>query len=381
MQNQSVWLFYFCFFCITCLLHGLVYFTFFYRVGITRPKYEFYFIALLLTLNLSYIFLHNSFDFPYGINLILSFSLGISFLLIVGAIFYYLSILPLLLFGTKEQYYSFLPIARISCLSLAILGMIYGSYNGFFKQPKLQKVTLDIPLLSKELKIVQISDLHINTFVKIQSIQKVIDIANATNPDIIVLTGDIVDARSDFVGEKINLLKGLRSKFGTYYVLGNHEYFHDTKEILEKLKENNIIILNNTSSTISYENKALINIIGITDFFGNNAGFLQPDIQQAILKATPNIPSVLLSHQPKVIEYLKNTKINLVLSGHTHGGQIFPFNLLVPLQQPYVKGLYEFKPQEYIYISQGSGFWGPPMRIGTNSEITLIKLVPQQNIK
>lgn len=379
MQNQSAWLFYFCFFCITCLLHILIYFTFFHRTGITRPRYELYTIIILLILNLSYMFLHSSFNLPYGINLILCISLGISFLLIVGVIFYYLSILPLLLFGTKSQYYNFIPVAKILSLSLVAIGILYGFYNGFFKQPKLQTISLDIPLLSKELKIIQISDLHIDTFVTTQDIQKVIDLANGADPDIVVLTGDIVDAKSDFVGEKINLLKGLKSKFGTYYVLGNHEYFHDTKAILEKLKENNITILNNTSSTISDKNKPLINVIGITDFFGNNVGFLEPDIQQAVLKATPNIPNILLSHQPRVIDFLENTKINLVLSGHTHGGQIFPFNFLVLLQQPYIKGLHEFRPQEYIYINQGSGVWGPPMRIGTYSEVTLIKLLPHEN--
>ncbi len=375
IHNNNFLFFYLLAFCALCLSHFFIYYTFFHKIGFYR-QYWIYFISLLLLCNFLFFALNHNFHLPYGIDLILSCALGVSFIFFAGALFFYLGMLPLFLFGSKDQYIHFMPIIKNLSLILVFIGICYGFFNGFYNQPKIKKINLEIANLKEELKVVQISDLHINTLLRTEYIQKVISQSNALSPDIIVLTGDIVDAKSTFIAEKINLLKNLKAKYGIYYVLGNHEYFYNTKEILENLKNNGLVILNNTSSTIISSQKPLINIIGIADFFGDKMGDFKPNIQQAILKGTPNIPNILLSHQPKVIRYLKDENIQLVLSGHTHGGQIFPFNFLVLLQQPYIKGLHEFKPKNFIYINQGSGTWGPPMRIGTDNEITLITLKP-----
>ncbi|RDU74297.1 metallophosphoesterase [Helicobacter anseris] len=378
MQNSHHFLFYCFIFFALCLSHALIYYTFFYKIKFFTKKNIFAFLTILFLSNLSYFTLHNMIHLPYGIDFFLALMLGVNFLLCIGAVLYYCSILPLALFGSKSQYYSFVPYAKTITISFVIIGIFYGFYNGFFKEPKLQRISLNISNLSQELKVLQISDLHINTLTRMQTLKQIIQISNRANPDIIVLTGDIIDAKSHFIEEKINLLKNLKAKYGVYYVLGNHEYLYDIDTILNKLKENHITILNNTSSIITINNKPVINIIGITDFFGNQVNYLKPNIKQAILKGMPKIPNLLLSHQPKVIYFLDNSsKIDLVLSGHTHGGQIFPFNFLVLLEQPYIKGLHEFKPQEYIYINQGTGTWGAPIRVGTNSEITLITLQPK----
>lgn len=374
-RHRNFLFFYLILFCILCLFHFFIYYAFFHKIEVYR-QYWFCFTLFLLLCNIAFFVLHHNFHPPYKIDLFLSCAVGISFVFFIGALFFCLCISPLFLFGSKEQYAYFVPIIRNLCLVLVFVSICYGFFNGIYKQLKINNITLEISGLKEALKVLQISDLHIDTFLKAEYIKKIISQSNALNPDIIVLTGDIVDAKSAFVAEKINLLKNLKAKYGIYYVLGNHEYFHDTKEILENLKNNGITILNNTSSTIIASQKALINIIGITDFFGEKTQTFKPDIQQAMLKSTPNIPNILLSHQPKVIHYLKDENIQLVLSGHTHGGQIFPFNFLVLLQQPYIKGLHEFKPKSFIYISQGSGTWGPPMRIGTENEITLITLKP-----
>lgn len=375
-QDWHFWLFYVAFFCILCVGHLLIYYTFFYKLEPSKQRYAFYFVLYLFLCNILFTALHHNFHLPYILDLWLSLMLGVSFLLFAAAIFFYLFMSPLYLFGSRSQYHDFAPLVRYFCLFLAGIGVVYGFYNGFCRQPKLKNLSLAIPNLTQELKIAQISDLHISTLSQARDISKVVQITNSTQPDIIVLTGDIIDAKTDFIDEKISLLKDLKAKYGIYFVLGNHEYLYDTATILEKLKNNNITILNNTSVTLMEEQKPLINIIGITDFIGQKLGFLEPNIKQAILRGAPNTPNLLLSHQPKVVKYLAGESIDLVLSGHTHGGQIFPFNLLVPLEQPYVKGLHEFKPQSFIYVNQGSGNWGPPMRLGSHAEITLLVLKP-----
>ena len=265
-------------------------------------------------------------------------------------------------------------------LVFVILGVLIGIYNGNFAKPILNTIPLTFQNLKAPLKVLQISDLHISTLTSMKDLEKLVKHINSIQPDIIVMTGDIIDSDTKYISHKAKILSFLKSRYGTFYVLGNHEYYHDTQNILNLLKDNNITILNNTSSTVfDSEKRPLLNIIGITDYAGNRSNYLKPDVPTAILKRNPDAPSILLSHQPRVIKDLQESnlnQINLILSGHTHGGQIFPFNLLVPLQQPFIKGLHKVGSNSHIYISQGSGTWGPPMRLGTKSEITLFEITP-----
>ena len=123
-----------------------------------------------------------------------------------------------------------------------------------------------------------------------------------------------------------------------------------------------------------------INIAGIADFMGWRVGKLEPNIKQTFADVDSALPTILLSHQPKVIDYLTPPydKVSLVVSGHTHGGQIFPFSLAMLLQQPYISGLHTLDnlSKTQVYVTQGAGFWGPPMRIGSEREITLFELLP-----
>lgn len=271
-----------------------------------------------------------------------------------------------------------MPYLKTIALIFAIGGIFYGLYNGLIQKPIVKNIEITVPKLKKDLRIVQISDLHIDTLSKESDLKYIINKINTLQSDAIMLTGDIVDSKIEYIKNKVMLLKNLQAKYGVYYVLGNHEYYYDTKTILDTLRDAGIIILNNTSTIINIDSRPVINIVGITDLSGNKMGFLQPNIQQAIFKGNPNIPSILLSHQPKVIEYMHDKHVDLILSGHTHGGQIFPFNFLVALEQPYIKGLHQYKNNSYIYVNQGTGFWGPPMRLGTFSEITLITLKSQE---
>jgi hypothetical protein len=124
------------------------------------------------------------------------------------------------------------------------------------------------------------------------------------------------------------------------------------------------------------ENNQGFNLAGVHDIFGYNVQKYQPDIAQALLNIQEDSPTLLLAHQPKYIHEVPNN-VHLVLSGHTHGGQLFPFNFLVKLVQPYLKGLHQHNLNTQIYVNKGTGFWGPPMRLGASSEMTVITLKGQ----
>ena len=195
---------------------------------------------------------------------------------------------------------------------------------------------------------------------------------NILNADIVVITGDLVDLNVDDIGDKLDSLKDIKSRFGVYFVSGNHEYFHGVEAICEYLKSLHVKVLTNESVVINQQ----INLVGITDLMGRRLGILKPDLRKALLHVNPELPTVLLAHQPKITNELKNEKIDLILSGHTHGGQIFPFGLLVLLDQPYLAGLYQHSKNTQIFVSNGAGYWGPPIRVMAPSEIVKIKLNP-----
>jgi predicted MPP superfamily phosphohydrolase len=153
-------------------------------------------------------------------------------------------------------------------------------------------------------------------------------------------------------------------------VLGNHEYFHNPKKIIEFIRKNtdfNVLL-----NEVAILDTLRVNIVGVTDLFGYRAKYLEPNFDKAFDSIDDQYPTILLTHQPKSIEYLGSHKPDIILSGHTHGGQIWPFNYLVSLQQPYVKGLHNLGYGGKIYINSGIGFWGPPMRLGSQAEIAYI---------
>ena len=168
----------------------------------------------------------------------------------------------------------------------------------------------------------------------------------------------------------------MRATYGTYYVLGNHEYIHDVDDILKAIQKTGIKVLINESITLPN----LINIAGSADLMGSRVKFLEPDFEATFSKIDSSLPTLFLTHQPKVIEIIDPKllqKADFLLTGHTHGGQIFPFSLAVLFQQPYLKGLHRISSGAYIYVSEGAGFWGPPMRAFSDSTITLFDFLPQ----
>lgn len=268
------------------------------------------------------------------------------------------------------RYIKFIPNVLISKILLFTLPIwiIIGVY-GAYKTPKLITQVVEIKNLKKDINILLISDLHLSNLISKEKIQNIINLANSTNPDIIVLAGDIIDSYENIIKDKIKLLNQLNAKYGIYFVLGNHEFIFDAQKSLEIIKKlNNIKPLVNSSIVIDND----INLIGLSDLMGKKVGYLQPDINEALKNTNNNLPKILISHQPNII-YDLDSNVDLVLSGHTHGGQIFPFTILAYLKNPFLYGLKTINNIQ-LYISQGSHLAVTYGRIGTQSEINLIQL-------
>lgn len=229
--------------------------------------------------------------------------------------------------------------------------------------------------LKKELSIVQISDVHIGNSLGKDFFDWIVTETNKLDADIVVITGELIDLPAEKIKDTLDGLKELKSKFGVYFVSGNHEYFHGVVEICEHLRTLGVHVLTNENLVINNS----INLAGVTDLIGRRFGILEPDLKKALLHVRDDLPTILLAHQPKFTKELKNEKIDLILSGHTHGGQIFPFGLLVLLDQPYLSGLYKHSEKTQIYVNRGAGYWGPPIRIMSPSEIVKIKLIPNHS--
>ncbi len=384
-KESNYFYFYFITFGILFFIHIVVYFTFFYRsqiFGVNLQKGGIAFVLILLIFSATFPILHSKFHLPYVLDFILAVSLGAGFLLFVGAICYYIIVLFPFIFIPEHRFWDIAPYIKQLVFIVSILVIFFSIYKGTFEKIALVNQNIFIKNLKVPLKIVQISDLHINTLSTKRNIQNVINLANSQNADAIVLTGDIIDYRLQEIEDKVDLLKNLRARDGIYYILGNHEMFHSATNILNKLKTFGWTILNNASVSIKVNDNRVLNVVGIPDYTSER--FLSKykiDLKKAIFGGFEDLPTLLLSHQPKVTTDLKTLpspeyKVDLVLSGHTHGGQIFPFNFLVKLQQPYVRGMHDFKDGEFIYISVGSGTWGPPMRLGSRSEVVVFNLLP-----
>ena len=267
----------------------------------------------------------------------------------------------------------------VTMLILAFSYIVKGLIGGI-KRPELNKVDVYIKDLGfDELTIVQLSDVHIGNTIGKAFVQECVDRINALKPDIVVITGDLVDRKIENAKDDLSPLKELQSTFGTYFVLGNHEYYHGAEDIANYMPELNVKALLNESVIIRDGDKAL-NLVGINDLQSIRFETLPIDTYRAFENVDKTVPTILLSHQPKSIELVKDKVYDLMLSGHTHGGQIFPFGFLVMLQQPFLAGLHAVTSSKQIFVSRGTGYWGPPVRVFAPSEISVLTLKPRPAI-
>jgi predicted MPP superfamily phosphohydrolase len=215
-------------------------------------------------------------------------------------------------------------------------------------------------------RIVQISDVHVGPTIGKEFIEDVVARVNALKPDLIAITGDLVDGSVERLAEHVAPLAELRAKDGVFFVTGNHEYYSGADEWIAHLGKLGMRVLRNEHVRIGGDDG--FDLAGIDDPTSRAS-----DLRRALAGRDDSRACVLLAHQPRSIELADELGVDLQLSGHTHGGQMFPWNLFVRLQQPFVAGLHKLT-RAQIYVSRGTGYWGPPMRVGAPAEITEIEL-------
>ena len=225
------------------------------------------------------------------------------------------------------------------------------------------------------LRIVQISDLHIGDRIGEAFLRRVVDRVNALRPDVVAITGDLVDGPAHVVESALRPLADLDAPHGVYFVTGNHEYYWGGRESVRMVERLGLTVLHNEHRVVERAGGAVV-IGGMPDLHGGR--FLadhqsRPDLVFA--GAPEGAPRILLAHQPKAVTGAAPHGVDLLLAGHTHGGQIFPFHLFVRLQQPVVRGLRKLL-GVWVYAHRGTGFWGPPMRLFSTPEIAEITLTP-----
>lgn len=310
--------------------------------------------------------------------IVLASFIGVSFMLFVVAVVYnlfYLSIDKIEFELTRRE--AILKLLNIGTIVGLALYLLKGFWGGL-KDPEVKSLHVKIKNLKKPLNIVQITDVHIGQFLKKEFLQTIVKKINSLHADIVVITGDLVDLEVENIKDELNPLQDIKSKYGLFFVPGNHEYYHGVDSILAFLQGLHVKILGNKSVEVGG-----INLAGVYDLAALKLQHpLVPDINEALKDINRSLPTILLAHQPKMIENIKDKHgVDLMLSGHTHGGQIFPFGLLVKLAQPYLYGLYKHSKKTQIYVSSGAGFWGPPIRFLAPCEIALLQLVPQNSDK
>jgi predicted MPP superfamily phosphohydrolase len=254
------------------------------------------------------------------------------------------------------------------------------SYRSATGPAVIEEVPIRLPKLPPSLSgytIAQISDLHVGPTIREKEVRRVIEQTNALKPDLIVITGDLVDGTPRELGHIVAELARLQARHGVVFITGNHEYYSGVDAWLELLPTLGIRPLRNQQLAIGDEG-GRFTLAGVDDWsasqFGRGHGM---DLEKAVAGHDGERPLVLLAHQPRDFEAAVRAGVDLQLSGHTHGGQLFPFNLAVRATVPWVKGLYRETVDGrtgQIYVSRGTGYWGPPMRLGSPPEISKLIL-------
>lgn len=237
--------------------------------------------------------------------------------------------------------------------------------------PQLLNVPVTLDKLRPSLsgfRIAVVSDIHLGPLLGRSHTERIVRMINEQEADLVAIVGDLVDGTVAELGEAAAPLRDLVSRHGSFFVTGNHEYFSGHEQWIAELDRLGVNPLRNEGLTVA----GGIDVVGVNDITGKSYDD-GPDFGRALAKRDPNNPVVLLSHQPVQVTDASSHGVDLQLSGHTHGGQMVPFNLFVPLQQPSTAGLSKVD-DTWLYTSRGAGFWGPPVRVGAPPDITMIEL-------
>ncbi|MFJ2948389.1 metallophosphoesterase [Streptomyces sp. NPDC087226] len=249
----------------------------------------------------------------------------------------------------------------------------YGTY-GVLRGPSVKRVTVPLaklPRAAHGYRIAVVSDIHLGPVLGRGFAQKVVDTINSTQPDLIAVVGDLVDGSVKDLGPAAAPLAQLRARHGAFFVTGNHEYFSGAEQWVEEVRRLGLIPLENARTELPH-----FDLAGVNDVAGESEG-QGPDYAKALGDRDVGRACVLMAHQPVQIHDAVDHGVDLQLSGHTHGGQLFPGNLVAGLANPTLAGLERYGNTQ-LYVSRGAGAWGPPTRVGAPSDITVIELASRQ---
>ncbi|MFE3163454.1 metallophosphoesterase [Streptomyces sp. NPDC059224] len=249
----------------------------------------------------------------------------------------------------------------------------YGTY-GVLRGPRVRRVTVPLaklPRAAHGYRIAVVSDIHLGPILGRGFAQRVVDTINATQPDLIAVVGDLVDGSVKDLGPAAAPLTQLSARHGAYFVTGNHEYFSGAAQWVEEIRRLGLRPLENARTEL-----ARFDLAGVNDIAGEGTG-QGPDFDRALGGRDPARACVLLAHQPVQIHEAVRHHVDLQLSGHTHGGQLWPGNLIATEVNPTVAGLDRYGDTQ-LYVSRGAGAWGPPTRVRAPSDITVVELASKQ---
>jgi predicted MPP superfamily phosphohydrolase len=244
--------------------------------------------------------------------------------------------------------------------------------------PRVRRQEVTIPGLGAELdglRVVVITDTHFGPIDRTAWAARLVTLVNGLCPDVVCHTGDLADGTVARRKGQVAALAGVRAEHGRFYITGNHEYFGEPQAWLDHMQSLGWVPLHNASRVVQRGAHRLV-FAGIDDPTGTRSGLPGhgPDLATALAGVAPASPVVLLAHQPRQVTEAVRAGVHLQISGHTHGGQIWPFHYLVRTEQPVLSGLSQHGDHTQLYTSRGTGFWGPPLRIFAPSEVTLITL-------
>ena len=280
------------------------------------------------------------------------------------------------------------PWQTVSAQAVPVLGTVSALLGLLNARRTAPVVRVDVPISGLPpawhgFTVAQISDIHVGPTIRQHYVRRIVERVNTLQADVVAVTGDLVDGRVAELAAHVAPLADLRSRHGTFFVTGNHEYYSGAPAWIDELRRLGLTVLLNEHVVIPAVDAACaagmaakpLVLAGVTDF---NAGHFDPAHRSDPVRALAGAPSdavrVLLAHQPRSAAAAAEAGFDLQLSGHTHGGQFYPWNLFVPLQQPFTAGLHRWETL-WVYTSRGTGYWGPPNRFGSPSEITFLRLV------
>lgn len=268
----------------------------------------------------------------------------------------------------------------LASFSLGATGVMsaVGIYQARMR-PVVKRVTIPLKDLPDEFAgttILQMSDIHVGQTIRGDYVQALVEMSNEIKPDMVVLTGDLIDGINSQLADELNHFKNIQAPLGRFMIPGNHEYYWGIDHWVEHWRELGFTTLINEHAIVKKQDSSIV-LGGVHDYSAKHVdGSLVSSPAIAFRNAPADLIKILLAHQPRSIFEAVKAGVHLQISGHTHSGQYFPYNVLIYFFQPYVKGLH-LHDSTWIYVNQGTGYWGPPSRFGVPPEITLIELVKQ----